>query len=107
MHDNPLGLRLKLYISTWVRSRLLIVCWELISLQPCCIYLGQFISLQLKRKIGFLLLSGPQREDIYVKPADAHNLLRPETVESLFILYRVTSVSQIPFVTFYKRAEQM
>jgi mannosyl-oligosaccharide alpha-1,2-mannosidase len=30
--------------------------------------------------------------DLYVKPADAHNLLRPETVESLFILWRVTKV---------------
>ncbi|EDV28003.1 uncharacterized protein TRIADDRAFT_53127 [Trichoplax adhaerens] len=29
-------------------------------------------------------------EDIIVKPNDAHNLLRPETVESLFILYRIT-----------------
>ena len=29
-------------------------------------------------------------KDIHVKPADAHNLLRPETVESLFILYRLT-----------------
>ncbi|GAB5034516.1 mannosyl-oligosaccharide-alpha-mannosidase mns3-like [Nannochloropsis oceanica] len=28
--------------------------------------------------------------DMYVKPADAHNILRPETVESLFYLYRVT-----------------
>jgi mannosyl-oligosaccharide alpha-1,2-mannosidase len=27
---------------------------------------------------------------IYVKPADAHNLLRPETIESLFIIYRIT-----------------
>jgi len=27
---------------------------------------------------------------LYVKPADAHNLLRPETIESLFILYRIT-----------------
>ncbi|KAI5670883.1 hypothetical protein M9H77_11247 [Catharanthus roseus] len=28
--------------------------------------------------------------DIIIKPADRHNLLRPETVESLFILYRIT-----------------
>ncbi|EDQ92703.1 uncharacterized protein MONBRDRAFT_13888, partial [Monosiga brevicollis MX1] len=31
-----------------------------------------------------------QSPSMYVKPADAHNLLRPETVESLFILWRVT-----------------
>ncbi|XP_070582176.1 endoplasmic reticulum mannosyl-oligosaccharide 1,2-alpha-mannosidase-like [Ptychodera flava] len=30
------------------------------------------------------------REDITVKSADTHNLLRPETIESLFYLYRVT-----------------
>lgn len=28
--------------------------------------------------------------DIIIHPADRHNLLRPETVESLFILYRIT-----------------
>merc|ERR1719502_1291451 len=28
--------------------------------------------------------------DAWVKPADAHALLRPETVESLFVLYRAT-----------------
>ncbi|KAL7270982.1 mannosyl-oligosaccharide alpha-1,2-mannosidase [Rhizina undulata] len=30
------------------------------------------------------------REDIVIKPRDAHNLQRPETVESLFIMYRIT-----------------
>lgn len=29
-------------------------------------------------------------DDIIIKHADRHNLLRPETVESLFILYRIT-----------------
>ncbi|CAN0921653.1 Mannosyl-oligosaccharide 1,2-alpha-mannosidase MNS3, partial [Linum grandiflorum] len=29
-------------------------------------------------------------EDIIIKPLDRHNLLRPETVESLFVLYRIT-----------------
>lgn len=28
--------------------------------------------------------------DIIIKVADRHNLLRPETVESLFVLYRIT-----------------
>ena len=27
---------------------------------------------------------------VFLQPADAHNLLRPETVESLFYLYRIT-----------------
>ncbi|CAK7893174.1 endoplasmic reticulum mannosyl-oligosaccharide 1,2-alpha-mannosidase [[Candida] anglica] len=33
---------------------------------------------------------GRKNEDFYIKPADRHNLQRPETVESLFILYRLT-----------------
>jgi hypothetical protein len=28
--------------------------------------------------------------DLLIKDKDAHNLLRPETVESLFVLWRVT-----------------
>jgi mannosyl-oligosaccharide alpha-1,2-mannosidase len=30
------------------------------------------------------------REDFVIKPLDAHNLQRPETVESLFVMWRVT-----------------
>ncbi|KAK2748278.1 mannosyl-oligosaccharide alpha-1,2-mannosidase [Myotisia sp. PD_48] len=30
------------------------------------------------------------RKDINIKPADRHNLQRPETIESLFFLYRIT-----------------
>lgn len=30
------------------------------------------------------------RKDIYIKPADRHNLQRPETVESLLYMYRIT-----------------
>ena len=30
------------------------------------------------------------KKDFYIKPNDEHNLLRPETLESLFILWRVT-----------------
>ncbi|KAL8032264.1 hypothetical protein ABFX02_13G084500 [Erythranthe guttata] len=29
-------------------------------------------------------------DDIIIKPADTHNLLRPETVESFFVLFRIT-----------------
>lgn len=31
-----------------------------------------------------------KKKDFHIKPADTHNLQRPETVESLFILYRIT-----------------
>ncbi|XP_071802353.1 endoplasmic reticulum mannosyl-oligosaccharide 1,2-alpha-mannosidase-like isoform X1 [Asterias amurensis] len=37
----------------------------------------------------FNMLPGT-KDDIQVKPADAHNLLRPETIESFFYLYRIT-----------------
>ncbi|XP_038046296.1 endoplasmic reticulum mannosyl-oligosaccharide 1,2-alpha-mannosidase-like [Patiria miniata] len=37
----------------------------------------------------FNMLPG-MKDDIIVKPADAHNLLRPETIESFFYLYRIT-----------------
>ncbi|KAK2882741.1 hypothetical protein FQN49_000053 [Arthroderma sp. PD_2] len=30
------------------------------------------------------------RKDVIIKPADRHNLQRPETIESLFYLYRIT-----------------
>ena len=30
------------------------------------------------------------KDDIIIKPQDAHNLQRPETVESLFVLWRIT-----------------
>src|SRR5690606_25751484 len=33
---------------------------------------------------------GDMSRDIIIKPQDAHNLQRPETVESLFIMYRIT-----------------
>lgn len=32
----------------------------------------------------------PWRKDYIIKPADQHNLQRPETVESLFYMYRIT-----------------
>ncbi len=31
------------------------------------------------------------RKDFIIKPLDAHNLQRPETVESLFLMFRVTN----------------
>ena len=30
------------------------------------------------------------RQDLYVKPLDRHNLQRPETVESLYYMWRIT-----------------
>ena len=33
----------------------------------------------------------PDGKDIFIKPLDSYNLLRPETVESLFIMWRLTN----------------
>ncbi|XP_053413093.1 LOW QUALITY PROTEIN: endoplasmic reticulum mannosyl-oligosaccharide 1,2-alpha-mannosidase [Nycticebus coucang] len=40
--------------------------------------------------VHFNLYPQPGLQDIEVKPADRHNLLRPETVESLFYLHHIT-----------------
>ncbi|KAM9116759.1 endoplasmic reticulum mannosyl-oligosaccharide 1,2-alpha-mannosidase isoform 1-T1 [Pangshura tecta] len=40
--------------------------------------------------VHFNLHAQKDRKDVEIKPADRHNLLRPETVESLFYLYRFT-----------------
>ncbi|KAK7095420.1 endoplasmic reticulum mannosyl-oligosaccharide 1,2-alpha-mannosidase-like isoform X1 [Littorina saxatilis] len=45
---------------------------------------------RLAPEITYFNLAPEAKEDLIVKPLDAHNLLRPETVESLFVLYRVT-----------------
>jgi hypothetical protein len=44
------------------------------------------------KKIYYIIYFAHKQSEMYVKPADAHNLLRPETAESLFILYRLTKV---------------
>ena len=44
----------------------------------------------LSPEIAYFNAVPSAKEDLIIKPADAHNLLRPETVESLFILHRLT-----------------
>lgn len=39
-------------------------------------------------------------DDIIIKRLDRHNLLRPETVESLFILYRITEDPKYVYESF-------
>ena len=43
----------------------------------------------LAAEIAHFNYDNPHKPDIHIKPADAHNLLRPETVESLFVLSRL------------------
>jgi len=44
----------------------------------------------LAPEITYYNMNPDATEDFYVKPLDSHNLLRPETVESLWILYHLT-----------------
>lgn len=63
---------------------LLHTCYQMYARMPT------FLSPEIAH---FNMLPGTQ-DDIYVKGADAHNLLRPETVESLYYLYQLTGESK-------------
>ncbi|KAL4218786.1 Endoplasmic reticulum mannosyl-oligosaccharide 1 [Mactra antiquata] len=45
---------------------------------------------KLSPEIVYFNQASGAEEDLIVKPLDAHNLLRPETVESIFYMYRIT-----------------
>ncbi|XP_064535896.1 endoplasmic reticulum mannosyl-oligosaccharide 1,2-alpha-mannosidase [Drosophila montana] len=45
---------------------------------------------QLAAEISYFALNDKDDSDIYVKPNDAHNLLRPEFIESLYYFYALT-----------------
>ncbi|XP_037948801.1 endoplasmic reticulum mannosyl-oligosaccharide 1,2-alpha-mannosidase-like [Teleopsis dalmanni] len=45
---------------------------------------------QLAPEISYFAVSENEEHDIYVKPNDAHNLLRPEFIESLYYFYALT-----------------
>ncbi|KAK3757457.1 hypothetical protein RRG08_015465 [Elysia crispata] len=55
-------------------------CWQMYNRMPT----------KLSPEITYFNLAKGASEDLIVKPLDSHNLLRPETVESLFYLYRFT-----------------
>ena len=43
---------------------------------------------------------GNTGKSFYIKPNDEHNLLRPETVESLFILYQYGDLQKIQSIEY-------
>ncbi|XP_068104857.1 endoplasmic reticulum mannosyl-oligosaccharide 1,2-alpha-mannosidase isoform X2 [Hyperolius riggenbachi] len=62
-----------------------------VSLMETCFQMYKQMETGLSPEISHFFLHGSNGgKDIDVKPADRHNLLRPETVESLFYLYRFT-----------------
>ena len=64
-------------------EELMDTCWETYARQPTG--LGPEI-VHFERPHG--------EDDFYVKANDAHNLLRPETAESLFIMWRLTHLEK-------------
>ncbi|MEE6504955.1 hypothetical protein FKM82_005387 [Ascaphus truei] len=62
------------------------------ALMETCYQMYKQMETGLSPEISHFSLHAVQkgRTDIDVKPADRHNLLRPETVESLFYLFRFT-----------------
>ncbi|KAB0390889.1 hypothetical protein E2I00_003331, partial [Balaenoptera physalus] len=61
------------------------------ALMDTCYQMNRQMETGLSPEIvHFNLHPQKSRKDVQVKAADRHNLLRPETVESLFYLYRLT-----------------
>ncbi|XP_072816659.1 endoplasmic reticulum mannosyl-oligosaccharide 1,2-alpha-mannosidase isoform X1 [Vicugna pacos] len=61
------------------------------ALMDTCYQMNRQMETGLSPEIvHFNLSPQPAQKDVLVKAADRHNLLRPETVESLFYLYRFT-----------------
>ncbi|XP_057672732.1 endoplasmic reticulum mannosyl-oligosaccharide 1,2-alpha-mannosidase [Diorhabda carinulata] len=56
-------------------------CYQTYAMQPTF----------LAPEITYFNFQGENSKDMYVKPNDAHNLLRPEFIESLWYMYQLTS----------------
>ncbi|XP_060916975.1 endoplasmic reticulum mannosyl-oligosaccharide 1,2-alpha-mannosidase isoform X2 [Labrus mixtus] len=61
-----------------------------VQLMETCHQMYTQMETGLSPEIVHFSLQASDGRDIIVKPADRHNLLRPETVESLFYMYRFT-----------------
>ncbi|XP_048772672.2 endoplasmic reticulum mannosyl-oligosaccharide 1,2-alpha-mannosidase-like isoform X2 [Ostrea edulis] len=61
-----------------------------IKLTRTCYEMYNKMPTKLSPEIVYFNQAPGSSDDLIVKPLDAHNLLRPETVESLFYMYRFT-----------------
>uniref|UniRef100_A0A3Q1BVN6 alpha-1,2-Mannosidase n=1 Tax=Amphiprion ocellaris TaxID=80972 RepID=A0A3Q1BVN6_AMPOC len=61
-----------------------------VQLMETCHQMYVQMETGLSPEIAHFSLQSSDGRDVVVKPADRHNLLRPETVESLFYMYRFT-----------------
>ncbi|XP_006863848.1 PREDICTED: endoplasmic reticulum mannosyl-oligosaccharide 1,2-alpha-mannosidase-like [Chrysochloris asiatica] len=65
------------------------------TLMETCYQMNRQMQTGLSPEIAhFNVVAQDGHQDVEVKPADRHNLLRPETVESLFYLHRCTGDSK-------------
>lgn len=60
------------------------------DLMKTCYEMYNKMPTKLSPEIVFFNQAQNSKDDLIVKPADSHNLLRPETVESLLYLHRIT-----------------
>ncbi|XP_016998923.2 endoplasmic reticulum mannosyl-oligosaccharide 1,2-alpha-mannosidase [Drosophila takahashii] len=60
------------------------------DLMDTCFQTYMMNPTHLAAEISYFALTEKDDQDIYVKPNDAHNLLRPEFVESLYYFYSLT-----------------
>ncbi|XP_047426438.1 endoplasmic reticulum mannosyl-oligosaccharide 1,2-alpha-mannosidase isoform X2 [Mugil cephalus] len=65
-----------------------------VQLMETCHQMYKQMETGLSPEIAHFNLQAGDGGDVVVKPADRHNLLRPETVESLFYMYRFTKDSK-------------
>ncbi|XP_066502351.1 endoplasmic reticulum mannosyl-oligosaccharide 1,2-alpha-mannosidase [Hoplias malabaricus] len=65
-----------------------------VQLMETCHQMYVQMETGLSPEIAHFNLQNDNGRDVDVKPADRHNLLRPETVESLFYMYRFTQDSK-------------
>ncbi|KAM7369297.1 hypothetical protein PAMP_013576 [Pampus punctatissimus] len=61
-----------------------------VQVMETCHQMYKQMETGLSPEIAHFSLQAGDGRDVVVKPADRHNLLRPETVESLFYMYRYT-----------------
>ncbi|KAK9532843.1 hypothetical protein VZT92_010208 [Zoarces viviparus] len=61
-----------------------------VQLMETCHQMYRQMETGLSPEIVHFNMQASDGQDVVVKPADRHNLLRPETVESLFYMYRFT-----------------
>ncbi|XP_038124163.1 endoplasmic reticulum mannosyl-oligosaccharide 1,2-alpha-mannosidase [Cyprinodon tularosa] len=65
-----------------------------VQLMETCHQMYKQMETGLSPEIAHFSLQASDGHDVIVKPADRHNLLRPETLESLFYMFRFTKDSK-------------